>query len=292
MKIAIIANCQTQPLAKALSMLNNVDTVVTVPTHQYGTKHFDKPEEAFKCLIQDTNTVVLSYNHGPKFHGYETRLLKQQIPQFYTLTNIYFSGLHPDIVYVGDQGGRIQSPLGDYHSKIILHSFLTGRSPSDCLARFHGNEYEQLGFYQEFRKAETELHDRDKGLDIPFAEKFISLLKETPCLYTVNHPTPIVFQEYVLVIAQHLGLKAWRHPIEVLPNYLSHSTWWPVYDEIAEAHGLKYRMPLTFKQPDVLGGKLMDLKQLIDRSYQIYEKTSNRLVGNRQISGLFANFPA
>jgi hypothetical protein len=291
MKIGIIANCQAQPLTMALSALPDVETVVSLPMHQYGTKHFEKAEEAFKRLIPETEAIVLSYTHGTKFNNYATQVLKQRLPQFYTLTNIHFSGLHPDIVYVGDQGGRIRSPLGDYHSKIILHSFLTGRSLTDCLGRFCGNEYERLGYHREFEKAEAELHNRDKDLDIPFAKGFIMLLKESPSLYTLNHPTPIVFQEYLLVIAAYLGLKAWRHPIGLLPNYLAHSTWWPVYDELAETHGLKYRTPLSFKQPDALGGKFMSLEQFIQASYQVYEKNPNRLASSRQVAALLADFP-
>lgn len=290
-KIGIVANCQVEPLSKALAALNEVHTVVALPTHQYQSKHFEKPEEDFKRLIQDPDAIVLSYTHGPNFNEYATQALKQRIARFYTLTNIHFSGLHPDITYLGDQGGRIQSPLGDYHSKIILHSFLTGRSPHDCLARFCGKEYEKLGYYREFEKSAAELRNRDKNVDIPFAETFIGLLKEIPGLYTLNHPTPTVFQEYVLMIARHLGLKACRQPIELLPNYLAHSTWWPVYDEIAETHALKYRMSLTFKQPAPLGGKFMELKPLIEASYQLYEKIPDRLAGSRQVEALLSDFP-
>ncbi|MDD5274977.1 MAG: WcbI family polysaccharide biosynthesis putative acetyltransferase [Methylovulum sp.] len=291
MKIGIVANCQVQPLAKLLSALYDVQMVVPVPTHQFGTKHFEKPDEAFKRLVQEPDAIVLSYNHESRFNEYSTLLLKHQVPRFYSLTNIHFAGLHPDIIYVGDQGGRIQSPLGDYHSKIILHSFLTGRSQTDCLQRFSGNEYERLGYYHEFEKAATELRSRDSHLDIPFAENFIALLIKTPCLYTLNHPTPAVFQEYILFIATHLGLKAQRQPIALLPNYLAHSTWWPIYDEIAETHNLSYRMPMLFKQPDAIGGKLMELEQLICASYQIYEKIRNRLSNSRQASALLAGFP-
>ncbi len=291
MKLGIVANCQVQPLAKLLSALDGVQTVAPLPTHQFGTKQFEKTEETFNDLIQDPDTVVLSYNHESRFNAYATQTLKQQIRRFHTLTNIHFSGLHPDIIYVGDQGGRIQSPLGDYHSKIILHSFLTGRSQSDCLQRFSGNEYERLGYYLEFEKSATELRSRDNPLDIPFAGHFLALLKETPCLYTLNHPTPAVFQEYVLVIAQHLGLKAWRQPIALLPNYLAHSTWWPVYDEIAQAHNLSYRMPMVFKQPDSMGGKFITLGQLVHSSYQMYGKARNRLSNSRQVSALLAQIP-
>ncbi len=286
MKIGIVANCQVQPLTKLLSALNGVETVVAVPTHLFGTKQFEKSEETFKDLIQDPDAIVLSYAHELRFNDYATQTLKQRIPQCHTLTNIHFSGLHPDITYVGDQGGRIQSPLGDYHSKIILHSFLAGYSQADCLRRFSGDEYERLGYYHEFEKSATELRGRDSQLDIQFAEHFIALLKESPCLYTLNHPTPIVFQEYVLVIAQYLGLKAWRQPTAVLPNYLAHSTWWPIYDEVAQAHGLNYRMPMVFKQPDAMGGKFMELGQLVCSSYQMYEKARNRLSNSRQATAL------
>lgn len=128
MKIAIIANCQVQPLAKMLSSLGVIDEVVSIPVHLYGTQHFDMAVEKFKAYESNPEFVVLSFINGEKFGEFETVNLKNRIQNLHTITNIHFSGLHPDITYLGDQAGRIESSLGDYHSKIILHSFLTNCS--------------------------------------------------------------------------------------------------------------------------------------------------------------------
>jgi hypothetical protein len=206
------------------------------------------------------------------------------------MTNIYFSGLHPDITYIGDQGGRVSSPIGDYHSKIVVHSYMKGKSIDDCLMMFNGNNYEKLGFFAEYDNSALTLIERDKDNDIAFGDIFMDKIKNHCSLYTVNHPTPYIFQEYICIIAEYLGINSQRLLIEMLPNYLANSAWWPIYPEIAEQHELNYKMPMLFKQPEFMGGKLMNLKEFIQGSYEIYNKFEHRLHNSRQVTLLMSTF--
>jgi len=282
-KICVIANCQVQPIVKGLSALADVEKIVGLPIHLFGSPFFQKPQEKFRTLVESHDVTVLSFLLGDRFGEYETRKLKQAMPRLLTVTNVYFSGLHPDITYIGGQGGRLQSPLGDYHSKIILHSFVTSRSKSDCLERFSGKVYEKLGMFDEFEKSKNELIGRDIGIDFPFGKIFLEMVKERPSLYTVNHPTAFVFQAYIIYLAGLLGLRAHCMPLEILPNYLADTAWWPVYNEIGEYHSVQYSMPMVFKQPDNLGGKFIDLEELIDRSYVDYARMGKRIRSSTQV---------
>jgi len=174
------------------------------------------------------------------------------------------------------------SEYADYHSKIILHSFITSRSKSHCLERFTGKVYEKLGMFDEFEKSKNQLIGRDVGIDFPFGKIFLEMVKEHPSLYTVNHPTASVFQEYIIYLAGLLGLRAHRMPLQILPNYFANNAWWPVYNEIGEYHSVQYSMPTVFKQPEKLGGKFIDLKEFIDRSYLDYARMGERIRSSKQ----------
>jgi len=260
-----------------LATIPGVKSVLSVPIHLYGTKRFEKPHEEFLRIADDGSYIILTFANSEIFGDFSTNCLKNRFGNVFNITNIYFSGLHPDITYVGDRGGRLQSPIGDYHSKIVLHSYLTDRSAQQCRERFCGTEYSTIGYFDDYPKSADELLARDERNEIAFGRFFLDVVKKHPSLYTVNHPTGYVFQEYTCFIARRLGLKCVRFPIPMLPNYLANSAWWPIYPEIAEEHRLEYRTPMVFKQPDVLGGRMIGLDEFVNRSYENYDKQAERV---------------
>jgi hypothetical protein len=275
---------------KGLSALPDVEQIAGLPIHLLGSPFFQKPQEKFRILAESHDVTILSFLLGDRFGEYETIRLKKTTPRLFTVTNLYFTGLHPDITYVGGQGRRLQSPLGDYHSKIILHSFVTSRSKRDCLERFAGKVYEKLGMFDEFEKSKNELIGRDVGIDFPFGKIFLEMVTKHPSLYTVNHPTAFVFQEYIIYLAGLLGLRAHRMPLEILPNYLADTAWWPVYNEIGEYHSVQYSMPMVFKQAENLGGKFIDLEEFIDRSYLDYARMEERIRSSTQVQTIIGQW--
>src|SRR5690606_37367728 len=111
-------------------------------------------------------------------------------------------------------------------------------------------------------------------------------IKLEPSLYSVNHPTSLVFQEYINFIAQKLNLDYIRFPIGYLPNNLAYSAWLPIYPEIAEENGLQYSSPMVFKQSDTIGGKFLRLDDFVEKSYEIYKEQDKRLRHLRQSQAL------
>ncbi len=291
MHIGVVVNCHVLPITKSLSNLAGVDSVFSVPIHLYGRPPFIDAAENFERLAQKPETVILSFQNGKAFGAYEIKTLRERVQPLYTLTNVNFSGLQPDIIYLGDQAGRIQSPIGDYHSKLIIHSFIQGLSPDQCQKRFNAKEFERLGLFRAYDVSKAELLRRDAELDIRFAKMFFELVNEVPCLYTINHPTPAVFQEFSSFIADFLGLTKILIPYEMLPNYLASSSWWPIYEPIREFHQLKYETPMLFKQPESLGGRFMGMEEFIARSYAIYNQIPVRIANARQVVSLLSDWP-
>jgi hypothetical protein len=86
-----------------------------------------------------------------------------------------------------------------------------------------------------------------------------------------------VFIQYLKCIANYLGVEPLHYPPEFWHNSMAGSVWWPVYNELAEAVGLSYRMPQFFKKPEIFGGELLSLPEFIAQSFDLYRKDENLL---------------
>ncbi len=280
LKIGILANCQGETLASNLKKLPGVESVFHLPIHLVHLDSFSKLKKKFDELVKDETAIVLTQIiNGTMFKEYITKnLLRNAKAKVLTISNLYFSGLHPDITYIGSIGRRLLSPLTHYHSKIILKCFFEGKSVKECFTSFNAKTYEKMDYFKEFELSMNEFKRKDKEVDIPIYNKFNDLVRTTPTMYTVNHHTPYIYQEYTALVAKKLGLEYFNIPIHYSENLFASNAWWPIYPEIAKYHNISYEMPLMFKPPnDFNGGKFLSLETFIEQSYIMYEKDIDAL---------------
>jgi hypothetical protein len=270
MKILLIANCHVEPLGWFLSAHHDVEKILTIPIHLAGTKHFERYKNEFENSYDPDEYVVLTFHNNDSHGKFSFKELSSLNSRVYSITNLFFNGLHPDITYFGSLGRRIESPLGDYHSKIILYSYLSNRSTDICIKSFNQKFYEDFKYFDEYGDSSNKLIRRDSINSIKFAEEFLEMVKQTPSLFTVNHPVGNIFQEFSIFIASKLGLNLKRWPISMIPNHLSNSAWWPIYPEFSDHFLLKYKTPFIFKQPINLGRRFLSLEDFVLSSYKIY----------------------
>ncbi|GAA0745900.1 hypothetical protein LRH25_11355 [Ideonella azotifigens] len=275
--VIVIGNCQAAPLAHMLEQLPDIATARSIAVHERGSKRFAEIDAELQPLLDRADTHVFTFPVKGEHGGYSTDELRQRTAKVKTITNLFFDGLHPDVTYVGQMSARLQSPLGDYHSKIILDAFCEGRSEAECRAMFNAAEYERRGYFQAYDRSAKELLARDKDVDVPFAKEFLGLVRQFPTLMTFNHPTSVVFQAYGVRLAKELGLTLPQFPAPYVKNPLAGSVLWPVYKELAQAHGLKYGTPMVFRQADSRGGCFFGLPDLIKRSYALYTHLGDAL---------------
>lgn len=192
----------------------------------------------------DCGDLVFSMCAGDGFGRAETAKLKGPLgDRLRTFTNVRFDGLHPDMTYFGGYRQRYPGAFGEYHSKIALFSYVTGRSPRECAALFTGQIFERLGYMDRYAESATELLDRDRNCDIKFGAAFLDMVRTTPVLHTFNHPTTTVLAELSCTLLDAANIP--RHECEpsMVASHLSATATWPVFDAIAEHHGLAYRTP-------------------------------------------------
>jgi hypothetical protein len=288
LKILLVANCQIEAIRWFFGSHHDVEKLLTIPLHLINSKAFDRYKSEFERFYNPSEYLVLTFFTADSHKEFSSKELSLSNPNVYTFTNLFFSGLHPDITYLGNMGRRIQSPLGDYHSKIILHSYLQNTSVEACIKSFNQKTYELFKYFDEFNISTDNLMKRDESISIKFAKEFIEKVKNTPSLYTINHPTGEIFQELSFLIASKIGLKLARTPNSMLPNHLSNSTWWPIYPEIADFFHLKYETPFIFKQPMSRGGKFLSLENFVLSSYRLYHE-NDHVIRGAKIPKLFNN---
>ena len=282
MKIIIIGNCQIQPLASGIQLHSGVEEVIQVPLHLKGGEFYRK---TIDLINNSTDTyTVLAFNNSLSDIDF-TPSTQSRFSKVLTFTNIFFRGLHPDLIYLGGMGDRLTSPVGDYHSLICALSFLKGLNTDQCREKFNQQVYERLGFFLEWDISAKMLLKRDENLDIQFAEDFIEMAREEPVLFTVNHPMPKPLLMLTNKILVKLELEPLKFPDQYYYNYLSNNTWWPIYPEIASKHEIKYDTSMIFKSPDHINRKTYNLDMFITKSFEIYERYGkDKIIKSKEIN--------
>jgi len=293
MKIAIIANCQAGPLSQALILSSpDIEKISFIQVHLINSPIMKGIVANFKNFIKNEADIILTFPLSDRFSEFSTNILKKELNNVYTITNIHFTGIFPDVTYLGTMGNRIKSPIGDYHSRIILDSFLKNLSVKECINRFNYNEYKNLGFFDVWDISVSRL--KNKEVDFNFATKFLDMIKSNLSLFTINHPTNVVFIEYAKFLCDCLYLDKINISPQHLVNQLSNGAWWPIYPEIASYHNLLYETPFKFKKrvsnfDNLLeGGLYLSLEEFVEESYILYSKNSHKIKEELKGKSLFS----
>jgi hypothetical protein len=268
MNIILIGNCQIQPIGDGLRLAPEIKNIYPIPVHLMNSVHYVNAINTIK-KSNDEKYVILQFDNLISKVDLGSDILSR-VDKKLSFTQLYFGGLHPDITYFGQLGKRILSPLGDYHSKICLLSFMKGYSEEECIKLYNYKIYERLNFFSIWESSEDELCLRDQKVDIKFASDFFQMVKNEPTLFTINHPIGIVFDKLVKKITESIGINYPNFPSAFCYNYLANNSWWPVYPEIIDYHKISYSSQMYFKSPDNMSRKFYDLDHFINASYKAY----------------------
>lgn len=290
-KIVVIANCQCLPIARTIA-LGLLDSSVEFIDVNFVTHEPHKTR--IERLVSEPADIVFSIPLSDQWKGISTDFLRPIYhDRLFTFTNIHFEGLHPDITYIGEMGVRVQGALSDYHSKLILYGFATGRSITDTIRLFHETDYQAIGFGKAFQQSSVGLIERDVACDVQFAPCFIEIIKNRSSMYSVNHPMDHVFRALAEKLCTRADLHYKVYPDEYLTNYLSDNVIWPVYDKIAEMHNLPYRTPQYFVKRNEFSGRTIRLDELVSQFYCAYQSVSNeKLLSTIKAMQFFTPFTA
>ena len=268
--VKIVANCHCLPLADAFALC-----VPSANTDFIDVNFAQTPDmlaRTAQLTPASAGQIVYTQPISDRFGELGTGVLRQRLSSagVVTFTNIHFTGMHPDITYLGQMGARFQSFFGDYHSKLVLFCYVSGRSVADCSRMFTGTTFQKLGYLDAFRLSSEELLGRERGIDIQFAERFLAMARQMPTLYTVNHPTGPVFLALAEAMATFSGLPFVRFDPAMFQNHLAVNYIWPVYDAIAEHNRLAFRSAPYFVTRLQRQSRAISLPEFVAGCYAAY----------------------
>lgn len=265
-RILILGNCQTDQLTLILSHMGGFQAKNIREDALCDRKVQDHSLETFNNCDFIITQPLSSDHFGP----FQTEEIKRHAKPIMVIPNIYFSGLQPDLIYVGKMGKRYQSPLGDYHSAIAIAAFLEGYSIEQTKTLFR-KEYlfQEAGFFDEWRQSLNEFRVREMFCDIRLCDEIEDSLKKRPLFYAPNHPS----LELITLLATQIMTRLECNPgwFSFWRDELHLNVIYPVWDVIALHHRLCYRSPEIFFVHPSKGGKL-DLDDYLRQAFRDYQK--------------------
>ncbi len=155
--------------------------------------------------------LVLAFNltddfKVPSFRGSEIKRHAGDKTKF--ITNLFFSGYHPDFCYINDTDGkRLQSVLGDYHSKISVVGCMLEKKTSRIVEALLDTGFgDEVGYREIFSTSLDELNNRDQKTDLGYAKRLSSIVYDDTHFLTFNHPRNQIYYDYISRIIKNLGL--------------------------------------------------------------------------------------
>ena len=279
-KAAVISNCQARPIADFLRVRLPDFSFEVVGVHLLRPDQIARNEsDVLGRVTKDCDLVITAPLSG-SYGALATDKLERSLERGHLVIvpNIYFSGLHPDLTYLGGLGQRLQGPIGDYHSKIAVAGFLSGMSVKKTCAMYNDRTYSKLEYYTEFQSSLSELRRREESVDFKVSDIIEENILQKPCFMTVNHPTSYLFSRFVDGLVQYMvsvGLVGDVYPpidYHYRPNPLADAAIFPVFPEIADFHQLKYEGNYLFKAPrGNLEESVYDLEDFVEREYQAFD---------------------
>lgn len=270
LKIALVGNCQTSALRSIFNRSVDIEVAAVADVNLRGTPMFEKDVQ--KIAEGKDFDFVLSQPMSDDFGDISSANLKKIYgDKFRKFTNVYFSGLHPDLSYFGSFGQRFASPLGEYHSKIALMCYSKKIDPSRCVSLFTQRTYETLHYFDAYEHSSNEMLRRDDSNDIKFASVFLEFSKIRMLLYTINHPSSACMVLLAKTLAESLGANGAQFEHDIYTNLLVESQIWPIYPEIGSAHELKYKTEMQFYPATNTGRRPMNIEQFVYTSYEMYD---------------------
>jgi len=264
--VFVLANCQSVGLAHAIKLMVPGANAVA------GRVHLIQPANRAVILDKLSRADLILMQELRNFGELNTDHVKSLFPEkTISIPNIYYRDFHPDACYIGPNAARVTSPIGDYHSAVVLDSFLRGHSEQECAARFNRDEFARLGLLPEAVNSLAVLEQRDKGLDVPVApiiRRYQDM--KTVFMYTINHPKAMLMKDVAEAALRLAGIKVQDYDPGLAYDNLMFGPLLAVHPFLSQSLGFD----VNFQRWKLSGADgqfhFLGLQEFIAASYKIY----------------------
>jgi hypothetical protein len=279
-RVALIGNCQANPLPRILKFLAPGLQVTQFPIHDL-TSRFPAKEDVFRELAR--SDLIYSQPFGPGLHpSVDGLVIRERFRScFYFYPIVEFNAFHPDCVYIYRRTPRgfAQSPIGDYHSAIAFLGYSLGFTAERTLALFNAEVFERLGYFRFWQVSEEVFLQQGRAIEFPLEPIYRSWVRRSPFMHSVNHPRLFVTADIAHALLRQSGLGAPFGPgpgnVEsYFPDEALFDPVWPIYPEIAEAMGLEgaYVFKCGSLPSAVRDDLFLNLREFVERSFELYRE--------------------
>ncbi|MCJ8143798.1 WcbI family polysaccharide biosynthesis putative acetyltransferase [Ancylobacter sp. A5.8] len=263
-RILVLGNCQAPNLAR------HIASGCAASVLGLEMLNYHKHRRAFDILCDDAD-IIITHRLSELFGSISTARLKERYSsskKIYTHTAIHFSGDHPDLVYLGTMGKRVQSPIGDYHSRIALQSFIAGLDEASCLAAFNEQTFAKLGYFEAAEESFREWERREEDADLRSCAFAREIWRDEQLMMTVNHPRGRLLKHVSDEFLRAEGLPVRDYDHELTPNLLVNGPIWPVHPVLMQHHGKTHPTPSLMWNR----GRALSHDDFVRDSYAIYRR--------------------
>ncbi len=259
MKISVIANCQSSPVASLLNLSSDAVEICRVPpVHTIPPE--DRDEIAASLSAVD---VVVHQPISDRFGALSSEALKKRYPhkQFLSFPSIFFGGFTPQVIVLRDNGKPLKGPLGDYHDRRIIDAYLAGSSVKRAAESI---EDDDQTYEENFQEALEESSSREAQLDVKVMPKIMEVAAMGPPLHTMNHPANEVLWHVSTNLLRLLEIPLKNDARPPQRQYLG-----------AISAAVPKRIPALaggeWQRPNyILDGEPLGADELVERFYSVY----------------------
>ncbi|MDQ1339783.1 MAG: hypothetical protein QG567_937 [Campylobacterota bacterium] len=281
-KIVVIGNCQSRPIARCLSLLNSNIVITSIAVvHLLKSEQIDEYEKYFEEADYIVAQLVADDYHCEFVRTCE--LKKKYAFKLVSIVNLYYQGYNPELMYLRNTSqGTLKSPLGEYHNKTIVDSWKKSLSIEECLNLCNDFEYNQQMYSGIAEKSINELKNREKSADVLIADLIDKELVSRRLFFVFNHPSIWLIKEMCIRILEKLDIEI-PHKNKTLniPELLDKIIV-PVNIYAKESLGLSFEDVYDFQgvgckidaKGDVTtyGQHRYTFEELVKKYYEIYDK--------------------
>lgn len=248
MKCFVVSNCTHSPIKEYLSatgLFTEIDSYAA-----YTIKPEDL-EQKYAGLRAGNGLVLSAILQGDKWGPFEHTALKADLGDRCVLFDApFFEGLHPDLIYVSQNGERFKSPISDYHSGLIFWGYMTGLKVTEVIEMHEAGVLPPMFDPKTiWDRAVRVRSQREAPADVQVSHEIEALCRIKPAMLTFNHPTMDVMaticDAFLKLVfgTRNIG----RMETGNLNNVLLTDVIIPVSPAVIKAHDLPYQSTALFK---------------------------------------------
>lgn len=248
-KIFIQANCQSHAIKNIFSKLDRLNEkyefLPVKPVHLWKE---EEKEDIFRQIKEADiflHQPVFEKNFGIFASENLAKYLKRDAVVV-SFPNLYFTGYHPQAMYLKDKSGKkIDGPF-DYHDRNIIKAYKNGLTVNEVEKIFFDDDfYSKEEIEKNIEESLKDLEDRERFTTIKMAHIIRSSMKGRKLFHIFNHPTNEMIFVLVNEILERLEERALsEEEMAQFPNEMLGQIQFPIYKSVQKYFGIDEEISL------------------------------------------------